>query len=179
MRISVLAPLSAILTADLASAQCPAATCFLPTLRAKSILDLSGLIAFAVISALYAPHERGKFLHIVQQLEHVHERHESLTKINTGLTHAIVSMQKSLKSGNIESPHDDLPLDLASFSPSLPALQASNPATAQIVGRLRAHIAEIGNGPSLNAMIPLRDSDQKLAAQLETPENGVERRGER
>jgi two-component system, NtrC family, sensor kinase len=181
MGMRFLAPLSAIPTVvpDVAPAASPAATRFYLTLRAKGVLALSALVVYGAFILLYLAHERGTLLHIVRQLEHVHVEHELLTKVNTGLTHAIVSMQASLNSGSIPSPHDDLLLDIASFSPGLPAVQVSYPETVQIVGQLQGHIAEIVKGRSLNTMIALRDSEQKLAAQLENLENGVEQRGER
>lgn len=147
------------------------------TLRAKGVIALLALVVYAAIFALYVGHERSRLLHIVQQLELVHEKNELLTKANTALTHSIVALQELLNSDNIYPQWDDIKLDVASFTPSLPELKENYPGMAPIIDRLEQYIADLIKDRTRGTLIALRDSEQELAAQLEKLETEVQARG--
>lgn len=148
------------------------------TLRAKGLIALAALIVYGTIIGLYVTHERGRMLHIVQQLEHAQLERQLLSRINTGLTHSTVALQNLLNSGVVQPPVDDVVLDLAWFVPSLPQLKTSYPETEQFVARLERDADELIKARSIHTITALRDSEQQLSSLIELFENEVERRGE-
>ena len=147
------------------------------TLRAKGVIALVALAVYSAIFALYVGHERSRLLHIVQQLELVHEKNELLTRANTALTHSVVTLQALLNSDNISPQWDDIAFDIASFAPTMPALKENYPEVAPVVARLEQYFAELTTGRSRATMIALRNGEQELAARLEKLESEVQARG--
>ena len=146
------------------------------TLIAKGAIALIALVVYATFVALYMLHERDRLLHIVQQMEDVHVRHQLLTQVNMSLTHSIVSLQSVVASGATQPPLTEVLLDVASFAPSLRQLLATYPELEPIVGRLERNINALLKEQTFDHSNALRYNEQKLAAQLEYYENEVERR---
>lgn len=178
MRFGPFAPLPAVRVAVPDAVANRAATLLRIRLRTKAIIAFLALVGYLAIVGLYVTHERGKMLHIVQQLEQVHEKHELLTKVNTGVTHSIVTLQDSLNSEAGTGGYDDIILDIAAFSPELPRVKENYPETAQTIGRLERKLAELNGARSRDKLIALRDIEQEFAAELEKLETEVEARGE-
>lgn len=173
-------PLSAttVFGPDAAPPATPARARVRLSLRAKGVIALFALITYSAILALYVSHERSRLLHIVQQLELVHQKNELLTKLNTGLTHSIVALQDLLNSSDVSPRWDDIQLDVAAFEQNLPELKENYPEAARIIGRVERYFAELSKGRSRATLIALRGSEQELAAQLEKFEGEVQGRGE-
>ena len=157
----------------------PVAKPFHLTLRAKGAMALFALVVYASIVAVYVLHERGRLLHIVQQMEQVHERHQLLTRVNTSLTHSIVSLQSILTSEMGQPPLSEIMHDLVAFVPSLQELQLAYPETEPVISRLQRNIESFAREGTLNSAHSLRYNEQKLASQLEYLESDVERSDER
>jgi len=180
MRFRFLAPLSAtsIAESDVAPATSSAAACLNVTLRAKGILSFVALVVYVAAIALYVAHDRQKLLHIVQQLDHVHSRQNSLVKVNTAVAHSIVELQFLLNTGNITPVYDDIELDFGAIKGGLPELKERYPEIVANIIRFETDAAELSTGRSREKLIALRDSEQELNARLENIESMVQQRGE-
>ncbi|MBI3375192.1 MAG: GHKL domain-containing protein [Betaproteobacteria bacterium] len=99
-----------------------------------------------------------------------------LTKVNSGLTHSIVTLQSALNSGTTESAYDEILLDVAAFTPQLPRLNEIYAESVRYTGRLEQVITELSAKRSRDAMIALRDLEQEFAEKLEKLETEIEER---
>lgn len=149
------------------------------SLRAKGMVALAALVVYALFVSLYLMHERGRLLHIVEQLEFVNHRHQLLTKANTGLAHSVVSLQSFLNSGNTQVNVNDVILDVSQFVPDFGLLKTAYPETEQTIMHLERAIDDLVKTKAIDTLFALRDSEQKLVAQLEYFENEIERSGAR
>lgn len=157
----------------------PVAKAFHLTLRAKGAVALFVLVVYASIVAIYVLHERGRLLNIVQQMEQVHERHQLLARVNTSLTHSILSLQAILTSDIAQAPLSEIMHDLVAFVPTLQELQLTYPETEPVISRLQGNIESFAREETLNSAHSLRYNEQKLASQLEFLESDVARSDDR
>jgi len=150
------------------------------SLRAKGIMACAILLLYILAVGAYVTYERGKLMYIVEQEHASHDEHEMLTEVNLGLTHSIVTLQMELNSNasDISSQWINIQLDLASFSPDLLRLKATFPAIGRVTESFQAQSAELSKGPSRDALIRLRDTEQELADTLEHIEQAVERKND-
>ncbi|MGE5094269.1 MAG: sensor histidine kinase [Betaproteobacteria bacterium] len=145
------------------------------SLRAKGIAALAALILYSGIVAVYVAHEREKMLHIVNQVERLHTDTESLIKMNTALTHAIVALQDLLNSNEDSAARwTDVLLDIQSFESVFPKLRLSHPDTVPLIDRVERDVAALDAGQTRAGVLALRDSEQELAAQIEKYEDRAE-----
>jgi two-component system NtrC family sensor kinase len=136
------------------------------TLRAIGVLAIVALTLYLGIVATYITHERARLFHIVKQLERQSHQHELLTETNTTLTHAVVSMQEMLNSGNVSGDH--LQVDFSLVAAHLSELRASVPETEPNIARFEQKFAALPPDHPADKLVALRDSAQQLAAQVET-----------
>ena len=135
------------------------------SLRTKGIVALVALVVYLVLVGLYLTHQRAKLLHIVQQMERVHDEVGLLMKVNAGLTHSVVVLQELLSAGNAAARAEEVTFDLGSFVPNLVVLKEKYPETERIVAPFEAKLADFNARPtSDNSLILLRNAEQDLAA---------------
>ena len=149
------------------------------SLRTKGIVALVALVVYLVLVGLYLTHQRAKLLHIVQQMERVHDEVGLLMKVNAGLTHSVVVLQELLSAGNAAAREEEVTFDLGSFVPNLVVLKEKYPETERIVAPFEAKLADFNARPtSDNSLILLRNAEQDLAAKLEQFEDRANKQGE-
>jgi two-component system NtrC family sensor kinase len=169
-------PLSAapIVATDVAAASSRAPTGLRLTLHAKGIITFVALVAYLTLIGLYVAHEQGRLVHAHGQLEQLHAENQLLTKVNTALTHFLVTLQTLLNSGFAEPRFNDIQLDLAALAPNLPELKATFPEIASTIGRFERNLSGEGEEREHDRLIVLRDSGQRFAAELEKLETRIQ-----
>lgn len=148
------------------------------SLRKKGILAFAVLVVYVAGIALFVAHDRQVLLHIVQQLEYVHEEQQALIKINTLVAHCVVEAQHALTSGNFGAAYEDFRLDLAAAQAGLPQLQAGHPELAPGIIRFERRAADLAHNWSVANLREVRDSAQELSAQVESIEAIIGHDGE-
>ena len=163
-----------IVATDVAAASGRTPTPLRLTLYAKGISALVALVAYLTILGLYVAHEQGRLVYAHGQLEQLHAENELLTKVNTALTHSLVTLQALLNSGFAEPRFNDIELDFASLAPNLPELKATFPEITSTIRRFERHLSGVGEQGERDRLIALRDSGQRFAAELEQLETRIQ-----
>src|SRR3990172_2665888 len=163
-----------IVATDVAAASGRTPTPLRLTLYAKGISALVALVAYLTILGLYVAHEQGRLVYAHGQLEQLHAENELLTKVNTALTHSLVTLQALLNSGFAEPRFNDIELDFASLAPNLPELKATFPEITSTIRRFERHLSGVGEQGERDRLIALRDSGQSFAAELEQLETRIQ-----
>lgn len=169
-------PLSAtpVVAADVAATPSRTPTRLRLTLYAKGIIAFVALIVYLTIIGLYVAHEQGRLVYAHEQMEQLHRENALLTKVNAALTHSLVMLQTLLNSGNVNAQLEDIQLDLAALAPNLPKLKQTFPETAPSIDRFERHLLALRKGWERDELIALRDSEQKIAAELEKIETRIQ-----
>jgi two-component system, NtrC family, sensor kinase len=156
----------------------PAVGGALSTLRAKGFIALALLSVYVAAIALYVSHDRQRLLHIVQQLEHLHDQQESLVKVNAFVAHSIVAMQLILDSGVGAPRYEEVSLDFGAIRQGLPDLKNRHPEIAPVISEFELREFDVAQTPTVDKMMSLRDVAQRLNAKLEGIESLVAGRSE-
>lgn len=169
-------PLSAapIVATDVAAASIRTPTRLRFTLFAKGVIAFVALLAYLTVIGLYVAHQQGTLVHAHGQLEELHAENELLTKVNTALTHSLVTLQALLNLGFAEPRFNDIELDFAALTPNLPKLKATFPEIASTIARFERHLSGAGEQQEHDRLIALRDSGQRFAAELEQLESRIQ-----
>jgi len=148
------------------------------TLRAKGFVALAVLFVYLLAIGLHVTHERAKLLHIVQQLDHVHENHELLSNVQLGLTHSAAALQKQIGGSPAQIRYEDILLDFVSAASSLPQVKQAYPDMEPAISAVEQRLEAVDRDLSRDAVIALRDSQFDLIVLIEKVEARLQQRAE-